>query len=215
MKITDKVYMLDEADFSHVFLVYTPEPVLIDTGMPFQRKKVLRALNHTGVKLTDIKHIIFTHHDVDHIGNAVKLQELTGAKLWASAEDIPYITGEKQRHSFKKYIGKMLRHKPTDIYAFTGDKIYGIEVVPTPGHTPGHVCFLFDGVLFAGDLLENKKGSLIPYPASWDWDYDKMLESVKKIASCDFKWVCPAHGSPILRGEQPILTAEPSLAQMA
>ncbi len=206
MKITDKVHMLDGIKFSRVFLVYTPEPVLIDTGMPFQRGQVLRAISAMGVTLTDIKHILFTHHDVDHIGNAAKLQELTGAKLWASAEDIPYITGEKPRHSFKKYIGKTMRSKPTDIHAFTGDSICGIEVVPTPGHTPGHVCFIFDRVLFAGDLLENKKGHLIPYPALWDWNYDKMLESVKKIASCDFNWICPSHGQPVLREGEPLFS---------
>jgi glyoxylase-like metal-dependent hydrolase (beta-lactamase superfamily II) len=105
-------------------------------------------------------------------------------------------------------MSKMLRHKPTDIHAFTDDRICGIDIVPTPGHTPGHVCFIFDGVLFAGDLLDNRKGNLIPFPASWDWNYDKMLESVKKIASCDFKWICPSHGKPVLRNEQPILSAQ-------
>ena len=205
MKITEKVTMLDGTDFSHVFLVYTPEPVLIDTGLPFQRKGILRALAATGVNLRDIRNIIFTHHDVDHIGSAVQLQQLTGAALWASAEDIPYIKGEKPRHSFKKYIGKMIRHKPTDIRAFEDDTICGIKVIPTPGHTPGHVCFLFDGVLFAGDLLENKKGELIPYPAAWDWNYDVLLDSVKKAAGIDYKWLCPAHGKPVLRDGQPIL----------
>lgn len=207
MKITDKVFMLDGVEFSRVFLVFTPEPVLIDTGLPFVRGNVLRALNAMGVTLTDIKHILFTHHDVDHIGNAVKLAKLTGAKLWASAEDIPYIAGEKPRHSFKKYMGKALRHKPTDIHAFTDEKVCGIDIVPTPGHTPGHVCFIFDGVLFAGDLLENKKGKLIPYPALWDWNYDKLLESVRKIASDDFKWICPSHGKPVLRDGEPVFNS--------
>ncbi len=204
MKITEKVTMLDGTNFSHVFLVKTPDLVLIDTGLPFQRKNVLRALNELGVSLTDIKHIIFTHHDIDHIGSAVRLQQLTGATLWASAEDIPYITGEQPRHSFKKYVGKLQRHKPSGLRAFEGNTVCGIEVIPTPGHTPGHVCFLFDGVLFAGDLIENKKKGLIPYPVSWDWNYDVLLESVKKVALRDFQWLCPSHGNPVLRDGQAI-----------
>lgn len=133
MKITEKVTMLDGTHFSHVFLVSMPELVLIDTGMAFQRKNVLRALNNLGVNLADIKHIIFTHHDVDHIGSAIQLQQLTGATLWASAEDIPYITGATPRYGFKKYIGKLQRHKPTDIRAFEGSSICGIEIIPHPG----------------------------------------------------------------------------------
>ncbi len=205
MKISDNVHMLDGTHFSHVFLVFTPEPVLIDTGMAFQRKNVLSALNDLGVKLTDIKHILFTHHDVDHIGSAVQLQQLTGAALWASADDVPYITGETPRYGFKKYFGKLQRHKPTGVRAFESNTICGIQVIPTPGHTPGHVCFLFDGVLFAGDLFENKKKGLIPYPAPWNWNGDMMREAVKKAAALDYEWLCPAHGKPVKRVGQAIL----------
>lgn len=205
MKITEKVTMLDGTPFSHVFLVSTPELVLIDTGMAFQRRNVLRALNDMGVNLKDIKHIIFTHHDVDHTGSAVQLQQLTGAALWASAEDIPYITGETPRYGFKKYIGKLQRHKPRGLRAFEGGSICGIQVIPTPGHTPGHVCFLYDGVLFAGDLFENKKKGLIPYPAPWNWNDAMMHDAVKIAAALDFEWLCPAHGRPVLRADQAIL----------
>jgi glyoxylase-like metal-dependent hydrolase (beta-lactamase superfamily II) len=72
-----------------------------------------------------------------------------------------------------------------------------IKVIETPGHTPGHVCLLYDGILFAGDLLENKNGTLRPYPAAWNWNNEKMLESVKKIAGMPVSRICPAHGMPI------------------
>lgn len=203
MKVTENVYLLDSTALSYAYLVYTPEPVLIDTSMGFNGSRILRELSSLGVNPKDIGHILITHHDLDHIGSAALLQEATGATVWASAEDIPYIMVEKDRHSFKKYLSRIIRvKKPANLKAFSGNAINGIQILPSPGHTPGHVCFLYDGVLFAGDLLENKKGKLIPYPAAWDWDYQQMLLSIKKIASIAFTWVCPAHGKPIQRGEQ-------------
>jgi len=80
-----------------------------------------------------------------------------------------------------------------------GQMINGIEVVPAPGHTPGHVCLLYKDMLFAGDLLENKKGKLRPYPAPWNWNDSIMLESVNKVAHRNYRLVCPAHGKPMER----------------
>ncbi len=202
MRITDNVYMLDASHHSHVYLVLTPKPVLIDTGMSFAGKHMWRELDTLG--FSDIRHILLTHHDVDHIGNAARWQTETGAAVHASAEDIPFITGEQPRHSFKRYIGKLMRVSvPQNLQPFDSNaSINGIQVIPTPGHTPGHVCFLYKDVLFAGDLLENKKRALVPYPAPWDWDYKMMLQSVEAIAAYPFTWVCPAHGKPIRRGSQ-------------
>jgi len=114
-------------------------------------------------------------------------------------EDIPYITGELDRYGFKKYLKYIFRTKKPDTIKPYGpeQKINGIEVVPTPGHTPGHVCFSFEDILFAGDLLKNKGGSLIPYPPPWNWNDSVMLESINKISKFDYRLVCPAHGKPL------------------
>lgn len=202
MKITESVFMLDSTFSSYVYLVLTPEPVLIDTGMGFAGKGIVRDLSAL-CKPEDIRHIMITHHDVDHIGNAARLQKLTGAAVYASATDIPYITGEKERHSFKKYIGRLSHVRTPDALQALPEngEVCGIRAISTPGHTPGHVCFLWEDVLFAGDLLENKKGRLIPYPAPWNWDDAKLKESAENIRSLPFAWVCPAHGRPVRREE--------------
>lgn len=203
MKITDSVYLLDSTKGSYVYLVTGAETALIDTGLPWTGKRIIKELDAIGVKPQDIKHILLTHHDIDHIGNVAMLQMLTGAKVWASGEDIPYITGELDRYGFKKYFKYVFRVKaPHGINPYIpGEKINGIEVVPAPGHTPGHVCLLFADILFAGDLLENKKGSLKPYPAPWNWNDTMLLESVNKISHLQYKLVCPAHGEPVERNK--------------
>ncbi|MHB8063105.1 MAG: MBL fold metallo-hydrolase [Ruminiclostridium sp.] len=187
----------------YVFVIIGKEIILIDTGFPGKVRGIKKELMSIGVQLEQVKHILLTHSDIDHIGNAAILQELSGAELWASKEDIPVINGEADRNGFKKYF-KYIFHikKPKDIKPFApGQKIDDIEVIPTPGHTSGHLCFLYKDILFAGDLLENKNGNLIPYPKAWNWDNKIMLQSIKKISQIPFKLVCPSHGEPIKRGK--------------
>ncbi len=199
MRLSDNVTLLESSRGSFVYLIRGEETMLIDTGLSFRRKGIIREIESMGVPWGEIKHILITHHDIDHIGNLFALQQLTGAKVWASREDIPYITGELDRSSFKKYLKYIFRTKiPETIHPYVpGVSINGIEIIPTPGHTPGHVCLLYDGMLFVGDLLENKKGTLRPYPSGWNWNNDMLLESAKKIKGIPVSRICPAHGMPV------------------
>jgi len=198
MKLQDNIYILDSSKGSYVYLIKGEETVLIDTGLSFKRKGILKDIESIGVALTDIRHILITHHDIDHIGNLFLLQQLTEAKVWASREDIPIIYGDVDRSSFKKYLKYVFKVKvPENINPYIpGESVSGIEIIPTPGHTPGHVCMLYKDVLFLGDLIENKNGTLRPYPKVWNWNNEVLLESVKKIARIPVKWLCPAHGMP-------------------
>lgn len=204
MEISDNVFLLDSSKGSYAYVIRGKEIVLIDTGLSFKGKSIMKELKSIGIELKHIKHILLTHHDIDHIGNAFMLQQLTGAEIWASKEDIPYIYGDIDRHGFKKYIKYIFSVKmPRNIKAYIpGQSINDIEIIPTPGHTPGHVCLLYKDVLFAGDLLENKNGKLRPYPAAWNWNQSAMMESIKKIADIPYKWLCPAHGMPVERNNQ-------------
>ena len=203
MKITGNVYLLPSTRFSRVYLVTGNENTLIDTGLSYNLRGILKDLDTLLVPLSSIRHIYLSHHDIDHIGNAAALQNLCGAKLYAPKEDIPYIMGEKEREGFKKTAGKIMRvKKPENIRPFvSGEVLNGIRVIPTPGHTPGHVCFLYSDVLFAGDLLYNKKRKLVPYNPAMDWDYNRLKQSIREVYDYPFKWVCPAHSAPCLRGK--------------
>jgi glyoxylase-like metal-dependent hydrolase (beta-lactamase superfamily II) len=202
MIVTDNVYMLDCTSGSHSYAILGSETVLIDTSFPGKGPAILAELAALGVKPQEIKQILLTHFDVDHIGNAAFLQQATGATVWASAIDIPYILGQKPRPGIKKYIGMMMRVKlPANIQAFPESNRLGeIEVIPTPGHTPGHVCLLYKGVLLAGDLVTTREGRLNPSPDMMTWDKKMVLASIKKVAALSFNWICPAHGMPVERG---------------
>jgi glyoxylase-like metal-dependent hydrolase (beta-lactamase superfamily II) len=201
MKISDRVYALDSTKGAYAYIILGEETTLIDTGLSFKGNSLLKELSSMKIRLQDIKHILLTHYDLDHIGNAARLAELTGAKLWASSVDRPYILGEIDRPGFKKFLPYIFRvKKPKNITPYPQDgKLGDITVIPTPGHTPGHVCLLLEDILFAGDLIENTKGSLVSYPSPWNWNTPVLKSSIKKIAHYPFKWICPAHGNPIER----------------
>lgn len=210
MKIKDDVYMVEGTGGSHVYLIDGDEPVLIDTGLPFRGRALLRELGRMGIEPGSIKHILLTHHDLDHVGSLVLVQQRTGADIWASKVDIPYITGEKPREGFKGHLSRIMRvKKPKAISAFSqGKAVAGVGVIDAPGHTPGHVCFLYDGVLFAGDLVEHKKGVVVPYPAPWTLDTPLLLESIKRVEEYEFEWICPAHGQPYKRDGKAVCSTE-------
>lgn len=204
MKITEEVYALDATKGTNAFVILGQPVILIDSGRPGQGKKILKELASLNVQPGDIKHILLTHYDVDHIGNAAYLERESGAMLWASAEDIPCIMGEKPRHGHKRWISVIMpAEKPAHIRPYPSDgELEAITILPAPGHTPGHVCLLYQDVLFAGDLVVTMNGRLNLSPAFMNWDMDVLKESARKIGEIPFRWICPAHGSPLERGDR-------------
>ena len=105
---------------------------------------------------------------------------------------------------FAGYIGQGIDNPPTPdfIYHDLPDIIEGLEVIKTPGHTKGSVCFLLDGYLFSGDtLFKGTYGRVdLPYSNSED-----MLKSLKKLSKLDDETkVMPGHGDDtVLKKEKP------------
>ncbi len=203
MKIMENVYALDSTGGSYCYIIRNGETILIDTCFPGKGKAILAELKSMGIEPADVKHIFITHNDIDHIGNASMLQKATNALLWASKEDIPYINGEIKRPGTKKILSTLIKIEvPEKLNPYPeNQKIGDIQIIPTPGHTPGHVCLLYRNVLFAGDLVVGSKGKLMPSPWFMTWNKNILRESIEKMAGYSFKWVCPAHGKPIERGD--------------
>ncbi|GHO50557.1 MBL fold metallo-hydrolase [Ktedonospora formicarum] len=202
MEITRGVHLLQSTNGSYVYLIMGEEPILIDTSLPGRAAAILTELETLGLKPTDLAHIFLTHHDVDHMGNAKALQQASGAKLWAPQEDLPYILGQRNREGFKRLIQTFVKVEVPQIDATyaPGQRIGGIEVIPTPGHTPGHVSFLSGDTLFCGDLVMSKKGKLQPASAFLTWDKAILKRSLSEVKHFSFTWVCTAHGEPVQRG---------------
>ena len=201
MKIGESVYALDSTKGNYVYLILAEEIILIDTGLPKNGKDILNELKSMDIEPHDIKYILITHDDMDHVGSLALLEKASGAKIWASKEDIPYIIGEINRHVIKRILNYIVKlKKPENINSYPENGIIGdIKVIYTPGHTVGHVCLLYKDIMFVGDLFRTKNGEIISGPSFANWNNLILKESIAKIDEYDFKWICPAHGEPIKR----------------
>ena len=118
MEIIPSIHMIEDIN-AHCYLVDDTELILIDTGMPHKTKKILHYITDTiHRKPSDLKTIILTHCDIDHIGNALELRNLTGAKIAAHPQDVEIIAGKKPRIASQarmnilfRIIGSLLRVK--------------------------------------------------------------------------------------------------------
>jgi len=109
----------------------------------------------------DIQTILITHGHGDHVGEAGRLVELTGARLMAGAED--RVAGAEN----------VADHAEIQLGGLT---LYALH---TPGHSPGHFCYLCEEYLVTGDLLFcGKVGGTGPYfpGSSAEAEYDSLLK---------------------------------------
>ncbi|MGB3617270.1 MAG: MBL fold metallo-hydrolase [Catalinimonas sp.] len=209
--IRENLYLVDGTEASHVYLLQLPNhTVLIDTCIPGKADTILEECATLGIAPEQITDIILTHHDVDHLGNAAALRERCGAKLWVSPLDAPYVRRERRWLGIRRAMEVTIPWKVPEVDALLtpGETLFGaVEVLATPGHTPGHISLLWEDVLIAGDLvgtIRSKKPedtvSLLPNFLTWN---RAVLErSVRQVGKRDFTWVCPGHGVPARREDR-------------
>ncbi|MFX8680952.1 MBL fold metallo-hydrolase, partial [Acinetobacter baumannii] len=66
---------------------------LVDTALPSQADDVVAQLEADGLSLSDVKQIVLTHQDLDHVGALNPLKDRTGATVYAYVDEVPYIDG--------------------------------------------------------------------------------------------------------------------------
>ena len=150
---------------------------LIDTGLPGSSKGILSAADEAGAHIV---RIALTHAHGDHVGSVAALtEELPEAEVLISARDARFLKGDKSLDPGEpaaKLRGSYptVHLEPTRLLS-PGDRIGSLEVVSSPGHTPGHISLLDtrNRTLIAGDAFQTLGGvavagtlrPLFPLPA--------------------------------------------------
>ena len=156
--------------------------VLVDTGLPGSSAAIEATLGRLGATWPDVTDIVLTHAHVDHVGGlADAAARAPGASLWAGALDVAAIPTD----------GGILVNPMGE-----GDRIGGLLVLDTPGHTPGHVSLIDEAGSFVvvGDLVGSVDGALSFGPPAFTADVARSRASLLRVARMGVDRLLFSHG---------------------
>jgi glyoxylase-like metal-dependent hydrolase (beta-lactamase superfamily II) len=174
--------------FVSAYILYRGgEAAIVDTGVGGSEGSIEAALGEIGLGWGDVGTVVVTHLHPDHQGS---LQ----AVIAATTESLPWFAGAADLEGIQA---------PTEGQAVgDGDTVFdGLDIIETPGHTPGHICVLdpVAGILVAGDALTGDGGVAGPNP-DFTPDMEMANASVAKLASFDYEVALFGHGEPVVSG---------------
>jgi glyoxylase-like metal-dependent hydrolase (beta-lactamase superfamily II) len=197
---------------------------LIDTGLPGSAAAILEALRKLGAP---IQRIALTHAHIDHVGSLDALHEqLPAIPVAIGARDARFLRGDRsldpdepQDKPRGGYV--VCKTIPTRLLQ-PGDHVGSLEVIATPGHTPGHISFFDprDGTVIAGDAFTTKGGIttagtlnwLFPLTAMAYWHKPTAIRSAKALCAMQPRQLAVGHGivltDPVPAMERAIAEAE-------
>jgi glyoxylase-like metal-dependent hydrolase (beta-lactamase superfamily II) len=196
---------------------------VVDTGLPGYRPQLEPGLEALGCSLDDIRAVLLTHADGDHTGVSTAIRSEIGVPIHLHPDDSDSARHRGRKDMDEGILGELLNPGAYRLFwhfARNGGARPPVldDTVPvadgatvevpgrpraihTPGHTPGHVAYVFSahGALFAGDLLctwhptIGRRGpQLMPFNVSTPRSYD----SLGLIEDLDAGLVLVGHGEP-------------------
>ena len=180
---------LPPATHTNAYVLGTEELVLIDPGasdpneIEALRQGLADLLKEPGKHFSAVW---LTHHHPDHVG---------GVEAMRSFLDVPVcahrLTAERLAE-LSISVDREMRDGET--IRLRGEPETAVEVLHTPGHARGHLCFYIDrlGALVAGDMVAGV-GTIVVDPP--DGDMDDYLRSIERLIDLDPRYVLPGHGS--------------------
>jgi glyoxylase-like metal-dependent hydrolase (beta-lactamase superfamily II) len=169
----------------------TREVAVIDPGG--NPRAILKLLEDDELKAV---YIINTHGHIDHIGANRAIKDATGAKILIHEADSKMLVNSVSNFSF--LMGSKVTSPPADQFLKDGDIIkigntVELEVIHTPGHSPGGICLKTGDIMFVGDTLFYGSIGRTDFPGG---SYKQLIENIRDRILCyDDKVVCyPGHG---------------------
>lgn len=168
MRLLDQLYQVGGPSLTHSFdattylIKGTKECVLIDCGTVEGYELLKKNIERCGVKPNQITKILGTHGHYDHVGAAALWKEEFGTKLYLHKADCEQVeTGDSLKTTASLLYGTTFLPCKVDEYLQDGDVFTvdntKLEVIYTPGHTMGGVCFAVSmgnmEILVAGDTI--------------------------------------------------------------
>jgi glyoxylase-like metal-dependent hydrolase (beta-lactamase superfamily II) len=208
-------------DIVAAYLVDTDEGVtVIDAGLAGHWRDLNTELAAMGRSVADVRGVVLTHGDSDHIGFAERLRSEHGVPVYVHEADAARARGDvKNKASFGKFklgatagfIGNSalkggLRTTPVkEVVTVHDGQVLDLpgapRIIGMPGHSPGSIAIhvpIADAV-FVGDALTTRNvltGRRGPAPAPFTDDPQEALASLERLRGIEATWLLPGHGAP-------------------
>jgi glyoxylase-like metal-dependent hydrolase (beta-lactamase superfamily II) len=220
MQLAPSLHRLGSSSLVNSYLVEEAGAItIIDAGLRGHWKDLLRELEAMGRSPADIRALLLTHGDVDHVGFAERLRQEHDVPVFVGAADAAEARGEVPK---PKAVRDQMRLAPMArflVYALThgGLRTTPIKevtpiagattldvpgaprVIPLPGHTPGSVAYQMPSVdaIFMGDAMTTRSvttGIVGPALGPFTVDPARAVASLDALDDLSASWVLPGHG---------------------
>jgi len=202
---------------SNVYLIrhITAGKIIVDTGVRISRNQLMRALEEHGAMR--VSYLILTHSHFDHVANAAYLREKTQADVLIQKEEAGFLRRGSMRIPLGTYaLTRALVKLANAVHIKMGaepcfvdmefdeslvlPKFTGIELIHTPGHSPGSSSIIVDNeIALVGDTMVNATLFRV-FPPFAD-DTDVLKQSWNRLLDTGCTTFLPSHGKAITRQE--------------
>lgn len=188
----------------HVF--FEPRLTLIDAGLRGSGRLLERYLARHGRSVGDLARIICTHGHPDHAGGVRELASGDVEVLMHPADFEGLHVGVRdalRRPTRGRLFASMTPTPDAATPIVDGDVLPvagGLEVIHTPGHTPGSICLYArrDRQLFVGDVLQRRRSGEVTFASSlYSDDVAASRASVQRLAALDVEMIVFSHYPPV------------------
>lgn len=203
-------------------IILNNELTLVDTGYTNSLSLIENEILKNGYEVKNLKNIIITHYDDDHIGSLYDFKEkYPWINIIASERESKYISGEikserlvqaeemlehmtiKEIEFGKWFVQQLknLKHVSIDEKVHDGDMILDnkCRIVATPGHTSGHISLYFPSLksVITGDAAVNEDDELIIANPQFCLNIEKAQQSLRKIKNLKAETYYCYHGGKV------------------
>ncbi|MEC9278844.1 MAG: MBL fold metallo-hydrolase [Chloroflexota bacterium] len=221
LTVGDGIYQIGLGGTSATLVETNEGPVLIDAGWRWSKARIQKNLRKLGYVIEDVALLAITHFHPDHSGSAKAIKSESNSPVAMHAEDALILSKEISMPGVVgTWYGKILFNPLLNF--LRSPSVYPdlilenemhlpvstqIEVIHTPGHTAGSVCFHIPEkrLLVGGDVMKHRGGQLHPPSRFFSQDLSQAVHSLKRLRHKDCEAICLSHFPAVIENGNSLL----------